>query len=371
MNDPILNNAGKFIPISIPTIGDREVDAVTQVVKSGWISQGQTVSLFESSFAQSHSRKYGAACNSGTTALHLSLAVLDIGEGDEVVIPGFTMIAVANSVLLTGAKPVFADSANDVGNISLQTIQNAITPRTKCVIVVHTYGEPIDDIVEIVDYCHNLGIRVIEDCAEAHFAIHKSGSPIGSFGDLAAFSFYANKNITTGEGGIVLSNDHYLDSRLKRLRMHAFTPGNHFKHQETAFGYRMTNMQAAIGLVQLDRHREFMQKRQEIRDRYECQLADLENIKIPKTTRQSAYWVMPIIAENNRDQLRKWLADAGIETRTFFYPMHKQAFLRQDGQYPIATHLGKHGFYLPIYPNLTLEDVDYICNRVKEYFNVQ
>jgi len=370
--DPIINkSADRVIPVAQPFIGKQETKAVSDLVESGWISQGQKVNDFERVFSRSHGKQYGSACNSGTTALHLALAVCDVSEGDEVIMPDFTMIALANAVLLTGGTPVFADVTYGVGNLNLELIKAKITNKTKAVIVVHTYGEPIDDIIEISTYLKGRGIALIEDCAESHYAVHKSGRVVGSFGDLAVFSFYANKNITTGEGGMVTTDDKEVKDRLDRVRMHAFTPGMHFTHTERAFGYRMTNMQAAMGIVQHNRHEEFMTYRGSLRRRYENNLKDIPAnfLEIPPTTASSAWWIMPILADGHRDSMRIALADNGIETRTYFFPMHTQAFLTEysSGAYPISDKLGQIGFYLPLNPTLSFDDIDYISEVLVNY----
>tara|TARA_Y100000310_G_scaffold300077_1_gene335453 strand:- start:1848 stop:2699 length:852 start_codon:yes stop_codon:yes gene_type:complete len=279
------------------------------------------------------------------------------------------MVALANAILLTGGTPVFADVTEPIGNVNLDLIKEKITDKTKAVIVVHTYGEPIDDIIEISEYLKGRGIPLIEDCAESHYATHKSGGVVGSFSELAIFSFYANKNITTGEGGIINTDDKDVKDRLDRVRMHAFTPGRHFCHTERAFGYRMTNMQAAMGIEQHKKSAEFMSYRKDLRQRYESNLKDVGCISIPETTETSGWWIMPILAEGHRDGLRKALADNGVETRSFFYPMHSQSFLTKykDGEYPVSDRLGEIGFYLPLNPNLDFGEVDYISDIVVSY----
>ena len=368
--DPIWNKeAERVIPVAAPFIGAEETEAVRDLVASGWISQGHKVAEFEEVFANSHGKKYGSACNSGTTALHLALAACDVTEGDEVVMPDFTMVALANAVLLTGGTPVFTDVTEPVGNVNLDLIKEKITSKTKAVIVVHTYGEPIDDIVEISEYLKSKGIPLIEDCAESHYATHKTGKPVGSFGDLAIFSFYANKNITTGEGGIITTDSGEVKDRLDRVRMHAFTPGRHFCHTERAFGYRMTNMQAAMGIEQHKKAPQFMAYRKTLRLLYESNLKNVDCISIPETTETSGWWIMPILAEGHRDNLRKALADNGVETRSYFYPMHSQSFLTKysQGQYPVADRLGEIGFYLPLNPGLSLDDANYISQVLVNY----
>jgi len=377
--DPVLNKtADKLIPISEPWLGRQEALALTETIKDNWISQGPKVKEFEAAIAKVTHKTYGSACNSGTTALHLALHVCDVGPGDEVIIPDLTMIALANAVLLTGATPVFVDSnyKSEVGNLGLDNISRAITNKTKAVIVVHTYGEPVQDIKAIKDHCSRLSIKLIEDCAEALFG-RLDNQCLGSFGHLSVFSFYSNKNITTGEGGMVTTDSLEVKERLDRVRMHAFTPGKHFCHTERAFGYRMTDMQAAIGLAQLGRASEFMFRRKEIRQMYDEAInrdqIGLGFFKVPPTTDSSAYWVMPLCTylPRTRDKLREHLAYHGIDTRTYFQPMHKQVFLKKyanpnDG-YLWSRYLADRGLYIPLYPKLKDEDINYIIDAIGSY----
>jgi len=370
--DPILNtNAERLIPIAEPWLGGEEASAVRQTVVDNWISQGPLVKEFEHQMALCTGKNYGSACNSGTTALHLALHICDIQPGNEVIIPNLTMIALANAVLLAGATPVFvdADVNSDVGNISLEGIKEKISAKTKAIILVHTYGEPVEDIVEIIDHCKGMDIKIIEDCAESHFG-KLDNKMLGSFGDLSVFSFYSNKNITTGEGGMVTTNKLYEKERLDRVRMHAFTPGQHFCHTERAFGYRMTDMQAAIGLEQLKKSTKFMERRRYIRRMYDEGLKDLHHMNIPKMAEGSANWVMPLITMSNddRDNLRHYLAHYGIESRTYFQPMHQQYFLTKysNGDYPVSETLSECGLYIPLYPKLTDDDVKYIIEVLQQ-----
>jgi perosamine synthetase len=384
MSDPILNkDAERFIPISAPWLDDNESFAIQDCIANNWISQGPKVAKFEQEFAKTHDNLYGSACNSGTTAIHLALKAIGIEKGDEVIIPDFTMVAVANSVLACEAVPVFADAVaavekdgnvlcSLVGNTSLYSIKKCITAKTKAIIVVHTYGEPVEDIQAIADFCKQKNIFLVEDCAESTFA-RISGKPVGSFGDIATFSFYSNKNITTGEGGMVLTNSAEIKDRLDRIRMHAFTPGMHFNHTERAFGYRMTDLQAAIGLTQLTKASFFMDRRRRYREIYDNRLKDCKKIIIPRTTPESGYWVMPILTNDQvtRDKYREHLANNGIETRTYFFPMSTQVFLKQyeRNECHVAKFLGKAGFYLPLYPKLSEEDINYIIDKMIEMEN--
>jgi perosamine synthetase len=372
--DPVLNlEAKKLIWIAEPWLGLEEAAAVANAVTDNWISQGPRVKEFEQKVANQTGKTYGSACNSGTTALHLALHVCDVGPGDEVIIPNLTMIALANAVLLTGATPVFADSSaySEVGNLDFLSVYEQITKRTKAVILVHTYGEPVEEIEKITDYCHRNNIDVIEDCAECHFGQYKD-RPLGSFGDVSIFSFYSNKNITTGEGGMVTTDCPDTKARLDRVRMHAFTPGQHFCHTERAFGYRMTDMQAAIGLEQLKRAPDFMKRRAEIRIKYEEGLGDVPHLTIPVTTEHSAYWVMPLLADSleERDNIRQHIASHGIDSRTYFQPMSEQVFLKEfvgAWTYPHSEELASRGFYVPLYPKLADESIEYIIDVLRSY----
>ena len=369
--DPILNHdAKRLVWIAEPYLGKEEFDALGRCITENWISQGPRVAQFEDAIAKSSGKSYGSACNSGTTALHLALHVCDVGPGDEVIIPNLTMIALANAVLLTGATPVFAEVENDVGNTSLDTISECITDKTRAVILVHTYGEPVADTIKIMDMCKDKNIKVIEDCAEAHFAT-LDRKPVGSFGDLAIFSFYSNKNITTGEGGMILTDRLDVKARLDRVRMHAFTPGQHFCHTERAFGYRMTDMQAAIGLEQLKKSPTFMDIRRKYRDLYETGLGGVGNVTVPEAIYTSGLWVMPLLAkdEESRNSIRQHIADRGIDSRTYFQPLHRQSFLvgLSEREYPRSDDLARRGFYVPLYPKLGVDDIHYIIDAIKEY----
>lgn len=377
--DPVLNeNSSRLVWIAEPDIGPLEAKELSKTVKEGWISQGKRVQKFEGLVSKSCGKEYGSACNSGTTALHLALHVLDVGPGDEVIIPNLTMIALANAVLLTGATPVFADSdANsEVGNVSLYTIVPHVTDKTKAVIVVHTYGEPAIDTAAIKQFCKNKNIKLIEDCAEAHFASLNLNPhiPTGKYGDLSVFSFYSNKNITTGEGGMVCTDDLSIKNRLDRVRMHAFTPGKHFCHTERAFGYRMTDMQAAIGIAQMGRASYMMRKRRDYRILYKERTInnDLKIARHSLSIDHSGVWVLPIVTRSLevRDKARSFFAENGVDTRTYFQPMHNQSFLKEfakGNSYPVSSSLGDRGFYLPLYPKMTLEDIHYISDLFNKF----
>lgn len=375
--DPIVNKrAARHIPVARPSVGWREALAVARVTLSGWISQGRKVAEFETLFAKSHGQEYGSACNSGTTAIQLALAAAGIGPGDRVLCPTFTMVAVPNSILNVGAEPVFYDAAvgNLVGNSSLDDIKSSWEAsaihgplNVRALIVAHCYGEVTQGMDRIRAWCDATGIILIEDCAEVHYA-----RGAGSWGDLVCWSFYANKNITTGEGGMVTTSRAEYKQKLDRIRMHAFSPLRHFNHTEKAYGCRMTEMQAAMGIVQHKRAPALMARRQMLRALYEHALGwDVlrgDPFSIPETTLDSAWWVMPVVcdSEEQREGLREWLAQDGIETRTYFVPMHMQEHLSKSarGDYKRAEYLGRCGLYLPLYPAMSAAEVLYVARSV-------
>jgi perosamine synthetase len=373
--EPVINRqAERFIPVAKPSIGPAEQGAVAEVMRSGWLSSGPKVEQFEQQFAAAHGKKYGISCNSGTTALQLALMACDVGH-QLVSCPTLTMIAVPNAILSAGGIPDFVDSEPWDGNIKLDDL-DAMPHFPRAVVYVHTYGVPVE--------FQRPRSRpfTIEDCAESHYARFADGSPVGSRGDFACFSFYANKIIATGEGGMVLTNDPAAAERLRGLRAHAFTAGEHFHHREHALGARMTELQGAIGLVQHRRREEFISRRREIAERYTNEFADIHWLDFQQRTPGSADWVFSLLVRDGfahrrehpgpleyitRDSVRQHLADRGIETRSFFKPCHLQPHLQKfaTGRYPVAESLYRRGLYLPLYPDLSDEDVNYIIDAVR------
>ena len=367
MPDPIINTAAaRQIPVARPSLGTAEAEAARQAVLSGWIAAGPNVEKFETEFAAAHRRRFGISTNSGTTALHLALAALDVRPGDQVIVPTLTMVAVANAVLYCGAVPVFVDSEGESGNADPFWLTRVISSRTKAVIVPHLYGVPAAAFLQALRQ-HAPHLPVIEDCAECHYA-SLDGRPAGSFGRVACWSFYGNKIVSTGEGGLVATDDDRLAKRLRSLRAHAFTPGNHFHHQELAFGYRLTEVQAAIGRVQHARREELLARRKAIAERYISRLCELPWVRFPARTSGSVWWVFPLVCpdETFRDRLRAALAASGIDTRTWFVPLSRQPHLRRyaEHRYPVADSLSRRGLYLPLYADMVEDEVDYICDVV-------
>lgn len=362
---------GRIIPVCEPKLDGNEFRYVARCLETNWISStGNNIEQFEKKFARCCGARYGISCTSGTTALHLALATLGIGKGDEVIIPTFTMIATANAVTYTGATPVLVDAEPDTWNIDPEKIEEKITERTRAVIVVHTYGHPAD-MDKILSVAKKYHLYVVEDAAEAHGAEYK-GKKIGSIGNIACFSFYANKIITTGEGGMLTTNDKKIAEVARELRSHAFSEERHFWHQYVGYNYRMTNLQAAIGLAQVERFDEFVQLRIGHARLYNSMLKGIKGIILPPETKdvKNVYWMYSILIEDelgiSRDELRGGLAERGVETRTFFIPMHLQPiyFRRYPQRFPIAEELCRKGMYLPSASSLTEEEINYVVKSI-------
>lgn len=364
-----------IIPVSKPTLTGNEMKYVQQAIATNWISSaGSFIRDFEVKFAEACGTKYGIACANGTVAMHLAMATLGLEPDDEVIIPTFTMIATANAVTYCGAKPVLVDMEPDYWQMDIDQVAAKITPRTKAIVPVHIYGHPTD-MDPLRELAQKHGIMIIEDSAEAHGGEYK-GKRCGSLGDAAGFSFYGNKIITTGEGGMVTTNNREIAKLAWNLRDHAFSHERHFWHKFIGFNYRMTNLQAAVGLAQVEQMDTFVAQRRQNALEYNCRLHGIPGIRTPAEApwAKNVYWMYGITVDEkaygmNRDQLRKVLADNGIETRTFFIPMHCQpvyweAFKGQ--RYPVAEDLCKRGFYLPSSSSLALDEIEYIANVIRE-----
>jgi perosamine synthetase len=362
-----------IIPVCEPALEGNESRYVMDCLNTNWISSaGKYINLFEQAFSRKVGCRHGIACVSGTAALHLIMAALGLGPGDEVIIPTHTMIATAYAVSYTGARPVLVDSERRTWNMDLDQVAAKVTPRTKAICVVHTYGHPVDmDVVGEIARRHNL--YVVEDAAEAHGALYK-GRPCGSLGDAAAFSFYANKIITTGEGGMVTSNDPELAETVRTLRDHAFSKERHFWHKYIGYSFRLTNMQAAVGLAQTEQMDKFVTWRRDNAALYTSLLSDVPGLTTPveEPWAQNVYWMYGVLVEDEfgitRDELRRRLAAQGIETRTFFIPMHLQPIYYADykgERYPVAEDLCRRGLYLPSASALTKREIERVVQAVK------
>jgi perosamine synthetase len=359
-----------FIPISKPFIGAREKELVLDALDSGWVSSiGKYIDEFEAGFARYCGTEYALAVSNGTTGLHLALAALDLKPGDEVIIPDLTFVATANAVAYTGATPVLADIDADTLCLDPSSVKSLISARTKAIIPVHLYGHPadMDALMEIGD-AH--GVAVIEDAAEAHGAEYK-GRRVGGLGKCGVFSFYGNKVITTGEGGMLTTNDGEFHARAKRLRDHAMSPRRRYFHEERGFNYRITNLQAALGVAQLERIGDFLSRRAEIMDWYHAEIATSDRVRLNrvKNWAKSAFWMVCLevdaLDEVGRDQFMQALKTRGIDTRPYFctmssMPMYKRAPL------PVSARKAQIGLNLPSYYELTKRDVLRIGSEVNE-----
>lgn len=362
------------IPIAEPSIGEEEIASVKAAVESGWVSSiGEYIPRFEDGFATYCGVKYGVATSNGTAALHLALAALGIGEKNEVLIPCLTFIATANTVTFTGATPVCVDSHPEYWCMDPERIESKITRRTKAIIPVHLYGHPCDmePIIRIAQ-AHNL--HIVEDAAEAHGAEYY-GKRAGSFSHIACFSFFGNKIITTGEGGMCLTNDDELARRMKILRDHGTTPGKPYWHEVIGFNYRMTNLQAALGVAQLGKLDKFIAMKRQLAEWYKESLGELSSQGVVQLSPEmpwarSVYWMYSMLLDDrfglSRDELIERLRERGIETRPFFYPVHSMPMYQSKEKFPVAEELSRKGINLPSSVNLTPEQVRYIAETIKE-----
>ena len=357
-----------MIPVCEPKLGKKELENVIDCIKTNWISsKGKYITEFEEKFSQYCGAKYGIATSNGTTALHLALASVGIKSGDEVIIPDFTMIATANSVTYTGAKLVLVDSEPETWNIDPNKIEEKITERTRAIMIMHTYGHPVD-MGPIMDIAKAHDLLVIEDAAEAHGAEYK-GKRTGGLGDMGCFSFYANKIITTGEGGMVVTNNEEFAERARMLRDQAFEKGKRFWHRQLGFNYRLTNLQAAVGVAQFEHIDEFVETRRRNALYYNSLLEKVEGITFPPEAKwaKNVYWMYTILIEKNfglsRDDLMIRLKEKGVDSRRAFYPVHAQPLYAEQftGQkFPVADQLSDKGVYLPSGNTLTKEQIDQV-----------
>lgn len=364
----------KTIPVSHPVLGGNEKRYVMECLETGWISSiGRFIRLFEDGFARYCETGHAIACNNGTTALHLALAGLGTGPGDEIIVPTLTYIATANAVRYCGATPVLADSEPRTMAIDAARLEELITPRTKGILVVHLYGHPAD-MDPILEIAGRHGLFVVEDAAEAHGALYR-GRKVGSLGQCATFSFYGNKIITTGEGGMVTTSDTALGDRMRILRGQGMDPQRRYWFPMVGYNYRMTNIAAALGLAQLEQIGQFLEQRQEIVAWYRRELASVAGfIELPseQSWARHAYWSYVIVLRESvrlhRDDFMKRLEADGIETRPVFYPMHVMPpYLDSSGRYPVADRISSRGISLPMHGLLTEEDVVYIAGRVGKW----
>ena len=359
----------KFIPIYEPTLGALEEATVLEAVQSGWISSnGKYIREFEQAFAAFCGVEHGISASNGTTALHLAIHALGIGPGDEVIIPALTFVASANAVQYTGATPVFADVDPQTWTIDPAAVEALITPRTKAIMPVHLYGHPAP-MAALHALAEQYGLLVIEDAAEAHGA-QVGTQRTGNLGHIGAFSFFANKIITTGEGGMVTTNDAALAARCRMLRDHAMPPERRYWHDEVGFNYRMTNLQAAIGVAQMTRIDEFIARKRAIAACYQAALSHVPGLTLPTELAgyTNVYWMYSVVVEEDypltRDQVIVALRDHNIDSRPFFHPLDTLPPYRRPVPAPTALRLSQRGLNLPSAPSLTDAQVRYICDTL-------
>lgn len=350
-----------FIPISKPSITQLELEYVTDAVRSTWISSlGKYIDQFEEEFAAFCGCRYAVSVSNGTVAIHLALVACGIGPGDEVIVPDLSFIATANTVLHAGATPVFVDIEPESLCMDPMLLEKAITPRTKAIMPVHLYGHPADmDAINKIARKHNL--IVIEDAAEAHGASIGSRRT-GGLGFCGTFSFYGNKNLTTGEGGMITTNDESLNQKCRYLRDHAMSKEKRFWHTEVGYNYRMTNMQAAIGCAQLKRSEELLNRRREIFEMYTKELHGKPGIivKQPKDGVVDSHWLVCVELDKNsyeeRDAVMERLKKEGVDSRPYFYPMsHMPYFDKADT--PVSVNKSLRGINLPTFTDITKEEI--------------
>lgn len=365
-----------FIPVCEPVLGGSEEQYVLDCLRTNWISSlGDYITRFEEAFSRFCEAEHGVACSSGTAALHLALEALEMGPGDEVIVPAFTLIVSANTVCLTGATPVLADVDPRTWCIDPECIKAKITPRTKAIMAVHMYGHPAD-MKAIMEIAERHGLWVIEDCAQAHGA-QCHGRKTGSLGHVAAFSFYGNKIITCGEGGMVVTDSARIAERVRLLRNQAFTE-ERFVHHAVGFNYRMTNIQAAIGLAQCEQLEDRVVHKIELARVYTELLAGEESLTLPyqASWARNVYWMYGILVNETfgltAGELRRMLWERGVDTRAFFHPLNLQPVYQGGhrrwpdlrGSYPVAEDLGRRGLYLPSGHSITREIQEEVVRRL-------
>ncbi len=361
----------KPIPVAHPVFWGNEKKYVEECVETSWISSvGRFIPAFEESFAHFCATRFAVSCDTGTSALHLALMGFDVKAGDEVIVPSLTFVATANAVRYCGAEPVFVDSQPKTMNLDPDRIEEAITPRTRGIIVVHLFGHPVD-LDPILAIARKHGLFVIEDAAEAHGALYR-GRPVGGLADAGTFSFFGNKIITTGEGGMVTSQDEAFAARIRILRGQGMDPNRRYWFPVVGYNYRMTNIQAAIGLAQMEDVEAHLAARQVLAQWYRRHLGPLaEFVILPEVAdwARHAYWMFTILIRDGgakkRDEVMRLMAADGIETRPFFHPIHTLPPYRAGARnLPIAETLGETGIMLPTHALLTEEDIGYIAGSL-------
>ena len=374
-----------MISVNEPLLGPKESEYVSECMRTGWVSSaGRFIDAFENNWADYCGKRFGIAVSNGTTALQVAAACLGLKPGDEVILPTFTIISCALAVIYNGGTPVLVDSDPRTWCMDTSKIEEKITPRTRAIMPVHIYGHPVD-MDPVLELAQKYGLSIIEDAAEVHGAKYLSGrhsdrpewKRCGSFGTLSCFSFYANKLITTGEGGMVLTDDPALAEKSRSLRNLCFQPQRRFYHEELGFNFRLTNLQAAMGLAQVERIEEIIERKRWMGREYTVRLADIDGLQLPveESWAKNVYWMYGVVLgkETGMDAavFAQKLRDRGIETRPFFLGMHEQPVFHERGlflheRYPVAENIARQGLYLPSGLALTERQLSQVCDAVSE-----
>lgn len=358
------------IPVYRPYLRGNLSAYVNECLNTGWISsRGDFIARFEEAFATFTGAPAATSVANGTVAIHLALDALGIGAGDEVIVPTFTYIASVNTIMQTGARPIYVDSLEDTLQVDPQAIRKAIGQKTRAVMAVHLYGHPCD-MDAISEICREHDLYLVEDCAEG-FGTRWKGQHVGTFGDVSTFSFFGNKTITTGEGGMVLSRDPAVMARCNHLKSQGVSAGREYWHDALAYNYRMTNIEAAIGLSQIELVEEIFAEKARVAEGYRKRLQGLPlHTHDPVGDVTHSYWMCSIVLDDGdrRDGLRALLKAEGIDTRPFFPPAHLMPHSSAKGNFPIAMSVSRRGINLPSFPDLTEDEIDRVCDAIRRYF---
>jgi len=358
-----------MIPIYQPDLSGNEKKYLNECIDSTWISsRGKFIDLFEEEFCKFTQANHATTVSNGTVAIHLALEALEIGQDDEVIVPALTYIASVNPIVQVGAKPVFVDSLVSSWQVDPEDIKRKVTSKTKAIMVVHLYGQSAD-MDAIMNIAKEYNLFVIEDSAEAFGSLYK-GKHVGTFGDVGTFSFFGNKTITCGEGGMVTAKDTAVYERMKHLKNQGVSYEKQYWHDVVAFNYRMTNMQASIGLAQLERAKYFIERKKEIASLYKKCLTDTTvEVHAEQDGTLHSYWMTSILVSDasDRTKLQAFLKENEIETRPLFYPVHTMPMYNTGESFPVAENLGSRGLNLPSWPGLKDDEIVYICTKIKEY----
>lgn len=365
-----------MVPVNEPHIAKNALKYVSECINTGWVSSaGRYLKEFEEEFAKYIGVKHAITTTNGTASLHLAIAALDIKKGDEIILPSHTMMSSAAAVVYTGATPILVDVERDSWNMNVDQVKKKITKRTKAIMPVHVYGHPVD-MDPLLELAKKHKMAIVEDAAESTGAEYK-GVKTGAIGDIGCFSFYANKIITTGEGGMLVTNSDRIATHARLLKDMAHSPKRRFLHEEIGFNYRMTNMQAALGVAQLEEVEEYVAKKRWMANIYNERLSKIKGLTLPieRPWAKNVYWMYGILVEDEfgatRDELKDMLYKQGVDTRTFFIPMHKQPALKKLGlfkgeRYPISDEIGHRGLYLPSGLAITEDQILTVCKAITD-----